>query len=467
MMTKSKKFLLLMLTLIVSVAGYAHTEIDGIKYTLNSSTKEAEVTYGKNSEEVTIPSNVTYDGVKYKVTSIGEKAFMAYDNLVSVKIPNSVTNIGLRAFYGCYNLSYVISDITNPFSLEDKVFGENSSSAILAVPTGTKTLYENAGWSQYFDKVVENGNVEPTKYTMTITTTGNGNTYYNGRTLRDEKYSFTVYDGANATIYITPDDGYRIKTLKVNGTTVNVSNNQYYTVSISRNTIVEVEFEAIPPTTYTLTISATGNGSATYNGTAVRRRITSFTVNEGTNATITFSPDNGCRVKTVKVNNTAVAVSNNQYTVSNISRNTTVEVEFEEIPPTTYTLSITATGNGSASYNGTTVRGRTASFTVNEGTNATITFTPDNGYRVKSVMVNNLTVSVSNNQYTVSNISRNTTVAVEFEAIPPTTYTLTISATGNGSATYNGTTVRRRITTFTMNEGTNGCQWGELSSGFP
>ena len=107
MMTKSKKFLMLMLTLVVSVAGYAKTEIDGIYYNLNSKTKEAEVVYGKNSEEVTIPSNVTYDGIKYNVTSIGERAFLGYNNLVSVKIPNSVTNIGEAAFLSCGKLSSV------------------------------------------------------------------------------------------------------------------------------------------------------------------------------------------------------------------------------------------------------------------------------------------------------------------------------------------------------------------------
>ena len=138
-------------------------------------------------------------------------------------------------------------------------------------------------------------------------------------------------------------------------------------------------------------------------------------MNEGTNATITFSPDNGYRIKTVKVNNIAITVLNNQYTVNNISRNTTVSVEFEAIPLTTYMLSVTATGNGSASYNGTTIRGRTTSFVVNEGTNATITFTPDAGYRAKTVTINNIQYAITDNQYTIAGISQNTTVEVVFE----------------------------------------------------
>ena len=297
--------------------------------------------------------------------------------------------------------------------------------------------------------------IPPTTYTLSITATGYGSASYNGTTIRSRTTSFTVNEGTNATITFNPDNGYKIKTLKVNNTAVTASNNQYTVSNINRNTTVSVEFEALPPTTYTLSLTATGYGSASYNGTTVRSRTASFSVNEGTNATITFTPDNGYRIKSVMVNNLTVSVSNNQYTVSNISRNTTVSVEFEAIPPTTYTLSIKATGSGYVLFNGSTVRDKTSSFTVNEGTNATIDFYPDKGYRIKSVTINGATVTVSNYRYTVNNISSNTTVVAEFEEIPPTTYTLTITATGNGTASYNGTEVRGSTSNFTVIEGTN------------
>ena len=300
-----------------------------------------------------------------------------------------------------------------------------------------------------------------TTYTLSIKATGNGSATYDGTTAKNSTKSFTLSEGTSATITFIPDNGYRIKSVKVNSTDVtsSVSNNQYTVSKIKANTTVEVEFEAIPITTYTLSIKATGNGSASYDGTTAKNNTKSFTVNEGANATITFSPDNGYRIKSVKVNSTDVtsSVSNNQYTVSNIKANTTVEVEFEAIPVTTYTLSIKATGNGSATYDGTTAKNNTKSFTLDEGTSATITFAPDNGHRIKSVKVNStdVTSSVSNNQYTVSNIKANTSVEVEFETIPVTTYTLSVKATGNGSATYNGTTAKNNTQTFTLNEGTS------------
>ena len=298
-------------------------------------------------------------------------------------------------------------------------------------------------------------------YTLSVKATGNGSATYNGTTAKNNTKTFTLNEGTSATITFTPDNGYRIKSVKLNSTDVTskVSNNSYTISSISANTTLEVEFEVIPIPTYTLYVKAIGNGSATYNGTSAKNNTQTFTLNEGTSATITFAPDNGYRIKSVKVNNADVtsSVSNNSYTVSNIKANTTIEVEFEAIPIPTYTLSIKASGNGSATYSGTTAKNNTQTFTLNEGTSATITFAPDNGYRIKSVKVNStdVTTSVPNNQYTISNIKTNTTVDVMFEAIPIPTYTLSIKATSNGSATYSGTTAKNNTQSFTLNEGTN------------
>ena len=208
--------------------------------------------------------------------------------------------------------------------------------------------------------------------------------------------------------------------MKVNSTDVtsSVSNNSYTISKITGNTSVEVAFEAIPTTTYTLFVKASGNGSATYNGISVRGTTISFTVNEGASATILYSPDNGYRIASVKVYYTDVtsSVSNNSYTISNITGNTSVEVVFEAIPITTYTLSIKASGNGTATYNGTSVRGTTTTFTVTEGSSATITFNPDNGNSVDLVKVNGTDVSsqISGNRYGIEAMYRNMSVEVMF-----------------------------------------------------
>ena len=300
--------------------------------------------------------------------------------------------------------------------------------------------------------------IPPTTYALSIKALGNGSASYDGTTIRSKTSSFTVNEGTSVTISFTPDAGYRVKSVKVNGTDVtsSVKDNQYTISNIFSDTTLEVEFEAIPITTYTLAIMATGNGTALYDGTEMRNKTSFFTVNEGASATVSFSPDKGHRIKSVKVNDVDVtsSVSDNQYTISSITDKTTLKVEFEAIPPTTYALSIKVTGNGSALYDGTTIRDNSSSFTVNEGTSASISFSPDNGYRIKSVIVNNadMTSSVKDNQYTIRNITSDTSVEVEFEVI---TYTLSIKATGNGSASYDGTSVRNSTMDFSVNEGSS------------
>lgn len=145
-----------------------------------------------------------------------------------------------------------------------------------------------------------------------------------------------------------------------------------------------------------------------------------------------------------KLNATDVtsSVVDNQYTISNIKANTSLEVTFEAIP--IYALNIVATGNGSASYNGVTISNQSQNFTLREGASAVVSFSADNGYRIASVKVNNadVTSQIVDGKITINNITQNTNVEVVFEEIPPIVYALSITATGNGSVTYDGNTVK-------------------------
>ena len=310
---------------------------------------------------------------------------------------------------------------------------------------------------------------EYTPNTIELSVSGNGyvkceqrqnGTSNNNSTLgkiRNNTSSFSVIEGFSLFFSMYPDEGSLISKVKENGTDITSQiTNPIDSRNIARNAKLEIIFEEVPPITYTLTIKSEGNGIASFEGTTIREKSNTFNVNEGSSAIVSFTPDTGYRIKSVKVNNTDVTanVSNNQYTISNINADASLEVEFEAI---THILSITATGNGSATYNSTAVRAKMQTFIVNEGTSAVVTFTPDAGYRIKSVKINNtdVTSKVSNNQYTISNITADASLEVEFEAIPPTTYSFTIKATGNGTVTYDGTAIRDKSSSFTINEGTS------------
>ena len=109
---------LFLLALLPLMASAYDAEVDGIYYNLNASTKQATVTYRTSDDfysqnqdayagNVNIPERVTYNGITYSVTTIGEYAFYFCSGLTSVTIPNSVTSIGYGAFNGCSGLTEV------------------------------------------------------------------------------------------------------------------------------------------------------------------------------------------------------------------------------------------------------------------------------------------------------------------------------------------------------------------------
>lgn len=72
--------------------------------------------------ELVLNWRVLYNGVYYKVVSIGDEAFTECVSLKSVNIPNSVESIGEYAFQGCTNLKTVRVQWVQPLVIDPNVF---------------------------------------------------------------------------------------------------------------------------------------------------------------------------------------------------------------------------------------------------------------------------------------------------------------------------------------------------------
>ena len=90
--------------------------IGELYYNLDSKTKKACVTSMESNSihdnydftgEFVIPSEVTFNGAEYTVTTIGTAAFFECRTLNSIIIPDTVTNIEERAFENCIALTSV------------------------------------------------------------------------------------------------------------------------------------------------------------------------------------------------------------------------------------------------------------------------------------------------------------------------------------------------------------------------
>jgi len=135
-----RNLLFLLMTLVLPIGACAYDAyINGIYY--NFSGNEAEVTSSNNpgsySRILVIPEFVGKDEKTYRVTSIGEEAFLECRTLTSITIPNYLTHIGSGAFWNCKSLTEVhIKDMETWCKI---TFGESHSNPLYYA----KHLYMN------------------------------------------------------------------------------------------------------------------------------------------------------------------------------------------------------------------------------------------------------------------------------------------------------------------------------------
>ena len=149
----------------------------------------------------------------------------------------------------------------------------------------------------------------------------------------------SVNYGDSKTFTITPNLGYKIKDVLVDGTSVGTVSTYTFTNVTSDHTI-QASFEQL---TFKITASAGSSGTISPSGT--------ITVNYGDSKTFTISPFSGYRISTVKVDGKSIgAVSS--YTFTNITQDHTIEAIFEK--ENKETVIILQIGNTTFTVNGST-----------------------------------------------------------------------------------------------------------------
>ena len=206
--------------------------------------------------------------------------------------------------------------------------------------------------------------------------------------------SATVTEGNTTQFTITPNGGYQIDT--VSGCGGSLSGSTYTTGTVNAACTVSATFEAIPATTYTVSVNAGLNGGIS---------PSSATVNEGNTTQFTVTPNSGYQI--ASVSGCGGSLSGDTYTTGAINAACTVSATFEAVPATTYTVSASAGSNGGISP---------SSATVTEGNTTQFTVTPSGGYQIASVT--GCSGTLSGSSYTTGAINSACTVTASFEAEP-------------------------------------------------
>ena len=235
---------------------------------------------------------------------------------------------------------------------------------------------------------------EPFKYTITTSAGSNGSI----------TPSATVNYGSSKTINMSPNTGYEVNEVIVDG--VNKGKITTYTFNnITDNHTISVTFKKLDEQKFTVNCSTVQNGNIS---------VSPSSATAGTKITIYVNPSEGYRLKQID-SSPNVNINNNQFTMP--AQNVTLTPVFEQIEVQTYAITVGTSEHGTA----------TASHTsASAGTTITMTATPGQGYVLKSYATQPF-VSVVNGQFVMPSSPITVTPIFDVASVVKTSYDIYVS----------------------------------------
>lgn len=226
----------------------------------------------------------------------------------------------------------------------------------------------------------------------------------------------TVRKDGNVDFTITPAEGWRIGTAKLNGEDVKsqIDANGKLTVSnVTEDVTLDVLFVEISKCVLDVTIP---HGSFIADPAGLSYEA-------GTQVTVTLMNDGDWAITSVKLNGTELTLTADHKYTFTITEDSKLDVEMENLIKS---VTVNKTGEGTVTSSADTViKGGSVDFTI----------TPANGWSIKSVTLNGVDVKSqvgANGKLTISNVTEDITLNVVFEQAS-LFYTLTVPQISHGN----------------------------------
>lgn len=279
---------------------------------VNNGTVKLSKTSAKEGEEITVTttpaSGYTLDKITVNGTTISGNKFTmpAKDTTVAVTFKKLYTITVVNTSHASVSFS------KNPACEGDEI-------TVTVTPDtgylyGTIKVNGTAISGKTFTMPAQDTTVEvkisKKSYSIELSDVINGTASLSTKTLgQNGKPSATI--GTKITVTATPDNGYTLDVIKVNG--VAIDGNEF--TMPPQNSTVEVIFKKLP--SYSVSLGALTNGTASLSKT---------TANAGDEITVTATPASGYELDKITVNGTAI--SGNKFTMP--AEDTVVVVTFKE-----------------------------------------------------------------------------------------------------------------------------------------
>ena len=257
---------------------------------------------------------------------------------------------------------------------------------------------------------------EQTTYIVKVTYNAGGTVKVNNSPIANGAVE-TVNALTDVQVSMIPNEGYLLKQVKLGEADVTDQIvNHILTISeIAGDREVTVVFEKGTPVTYSLKVSYSDGGTVKVNNLLVGSG-TSLAVTKSTKVSVRFVPDEGFVLKQVLLDGVDVTnqLVGNVLEIPTVSADLEIVVFFEEIPMVSCIVNIV--GNGVVKVNEQQIKNSLDFVSVEKGEAVTFSFTPDAGYELGKVLMNNqeITSQVKNNTYRIAPLISDVTCQVEF-----------------------------------------------------